>query len=587
MALRNADLADIVDRLGDLYELDGAVVYRVLAYRKAAARFRQTGESVERLAREGRLTELQDVGATIAAKVDELLATGKLTALEKLEAKFPPGLVEVMRLPGVGAKTTRRLYDDLGITGIDDLRAACEAGRVREVKGLGQKAEEKILAAIAAGAAPRKGVILLDRALERAGELLEGVRAHPDCVAASEAGSLRRRRETVGDIDLIAASDEAAAVLRTFTELPPVGEVLSLGDTKATILTNDGVQVDLRVVPPDAYGNLLQHFTGSKAHNVAMREAAQKRGLKVSEWGIENEETGEVQRMADEREVYAALGYAWIPPELREQSGELEAARRDELPDLLEVGDLQGDLHTHTVASDGHQTVEQMATAALELGYEYLAITDHAWGVGMGMGHDADTIGPYAAHIREVARDFAPRGLVLLAGVEANIMPDGGLDLPDEVLGELDWVVASVHGARGQTRAQVTARLVAAAEHPHVDVIGHPSGRMLDRREAYDFDVEALIAACAEHGTFLEVNANPRRLDLKGEHVRLAIRAGVPILVNTDAHRTRTLGLMPYGVATARRGWATAADVGNTRDWAGFAKLRKAGRPQPSAASRR
>ena len=355
-----------------------------------------------------------------------------------------------MRLPGVGAKTTRRLFDELGVTGIDDLRAACESGRVREVKGLGAKAEEKILAAISSGAAPRKGVILLDRALERAGELLEGVRAHPACVAASEAGSLRRRRETVGDIDLIAASDEASALLQTFTELPPVAEVLARGDTKATILTNDGVQVDLRVVPPDVYGNLLQHFTGSKAHNVAMREAAQKRGLKVSEWGIEDEETGEVQRMADEREVYAALGYAWIPPELREQAGELEAARKDALPELLRGRrPARRPAHAHRRLgrppdgrADGRRPRSSWATSTSRSPTTPGA---SAW----AWASTSDTVGPYAEHIREVAQEFAPRGLVLLAGVEANIMPDGDLDLPDDVLAELDWVVASVHGARG------------------------------------------------------------------------------------------------------------------------------------------
>jgi DNA polymerase (family 10) len=579
VALRNADLADIVDRLGDLYELDGAVVYRVLAYRKAAARFRQTGESVERLAREGRLTELPDVGGTIAAKIYELIATGAISALERLESRIPPGLVEVMRLPGVGAKTTRRLHDELGVTSLDDLRVAAETGRVRELKGLGAKAEEKILASIQAGAAPRKGVILLDQALERAEELLAGVRAQPGCVAASEAGSLRRRRDVVGDIDLIAASEDAPALLGAFCELAPVAEVLAKGDTKATIVTNDGIQVDLRVVPPDAYGNLLQHFTGSKAHNVALREAAQQRGLKVSEWGIEDEETGEVRRMADEAEVYAALGYAWIPPELREHAGELEAARTHALPALLQVEDIRGDLHTHTTASDGHASIEEMAEAAMARGYAYLAITDHSSGVGMGMGLDADGALAHAERVREVARGLAPQGFALLSGIEVDIMAGATLDLPDEVLAQLDWVVASVHGARGQDRAALTRRLIAAAEHPHVDVIGHPSGRMLGRRDAYDFDVEALIAACVEHGTFLEVNSNPRRLDLKGEHVRLAIRAGVPITVTTDAPRTTTLDLLPSGVATARRGWATAADVANTRDWAGLQAMRKPGRP--------
>lgn len=579
MALRNADVADLIDHLGDLYELDGAIVHRVLAYRRAAARLRQTGESVDRLAAEGRLTELPDIGKTIAEKIVELRDTGRLAALERLEARYPPGLGEVMHLPGVGAKTTRKLFDALGITGIDDLRAACEAGRVRGLPGLGAKAEEKILAAIAAGGGPRKRAILLDRALERAGDLLAVVRAHPGCVAASEAGSLRRRRETVGDIDLIAAADDPRPLLEAFAAADVVGEVIAVGDSKASIVTNDGLQVDLRVVPPASFGNLLQHFTGSKDHNVAMREEAQARGLKVSEWGIEEVETGVVHRFAAEDDVYRFLGYAPIPPELREDGGELEAARAGALPALVEVAAIRGDLHSHTTASDGKASLEEMAAAAQARGLRYLALTDHTRGVGMGMGLDAAEAVAHAERIRAHAATLTPAGFALLAGIEVDILADGALDLPDDVLAGLDWVVASLHGARGQGREQLTARLVAAAASPHVDVIGHPTGRLLGEREAYDVDIEAVIAACAEHGTFLEVNANPRRLDLRPEHVRLAIAAGVGIVVSTDAHRPSTLDLMPFGVATARRGWATAADVVNTLDWPALHARRKPGRP--------
>ena len=581
MALRNADVAELIERLGDLYELDGAVVYRVLAYRRAARRIAEATEPVERLSVEGRLTDLPDVGATIAAKVEELRTTGTLASLERLQAKYPPGLVDVMRLPGVGAKTARRLFDLAGIASVDDLREAAESGRIRELPRLSERTEQKLLAAIAAGAEPRKREVLLDRAVERAAGLLAHLRAHPACVAADEAGSLRRRRETVGDLDLIAASDEPAALLAAFAELGRAddADVTAQGDSKATIVGHDGIQVDLRVVPPAAYGNLLQHFTGSKEHNVALREVAAARGLRVSEWGVEEVESGEVFRSEDEAAVYERLGYAWIPPELRENRGELEAARDGRLPRLVEVADLRGDLHAHSTASDGKATVAQMAAAARERGYGYLAITDHSAGVGMGIGLDAGQIREHAANIREHAAGLADEGFALLAGVEVDILADATLDLPDDVLAGLDWVVASVHGARGQTREQITARLVAAARHPHVDVIGHPTGRMLGRRDAYDVDLEAVIAACAEHGTFLEINSNPNRLDLKPTHARMALDAGVRLLINTDAHRTTTLRLIEYGVAQARRAWATADDILNTRTWAELSGLRKPGRP--------
>jgi DNA polymerase (family 10) len=573
--LRNADFADLIERLGDLYELDGAVVYRVTAYRKAAARMRMTAESVDRLSAEGRLTELPDVGDTIAAKVTEYRTTGTLRALEKLEAAYPPGLVGVMRLPGVGAKTTRKLYETLGITGIDDLRAACEDGRVRDVPGLGAKAEERILAAINSGGGPRKGIILLDRALERAEALLAGLRAHRACVAASEAGSLRRRRETVGDLDLIAASDDPPALLAAFCKLPEVAEVTASGDSKASILTHDSIQVDLRVVPPGVFGNLLQHFTGSKAHNVAMREEAVQRGLSISEWGIEDTATGEVFRTDSEEAVYEHLGYAPIPPELRENAGELQAARAGTLPDLVRLEQIRGDLHSHTHASDGHDSIGEMAAAAMARGYGYLAITDHSGGVGMGIGLDAGDMLRHVERIREQAAGLAPAGFTLLAGAEVDIMADATLSYPDDVIAQLDWVVASIHVSQRQDRDRMTARLVAAASHPLVDVIGHPSGRQLGARDPYDYDLEAVVEACLKGGTFLEVNSNPRRLDLPPPAVRLAIEAGVGVIVSTDAHRVATLDFMRYGVAIARRGWATAAAIVNTREWAEVDAMRR------------
>ncbi len=582
MTLRNSDVADLLDRLGDLYELDGAVVYRVLAYRRAAARIRETGESVDRLSAEGRLTELADVGETIATKVEEFRQSGSLAALERLEAKFPAGLVGVMRLPGVGAKTTRRLYDGLGITSVEDLRVACEAGRVRELPGLGTKAEEKMLAGIRAGGTSRKAPVRLDRALVRAEALLAEIRSHPACVAASEAGSLRRRRETVGDIDLIAASDDAPALLGAFAASSAHAEVIALGDTKCSAVSHDGIQVDLRVVPPASYGNLLQHFTGSKDHNIALREDAVARGFSVSEWGIETVEAGAVFRTASEDEVYRYLGYQPVPPELREDDGELALAREGNLPELVTLDRIMGDLHTHTVASDGHGTIADMAAGAVERGYAYLAITDHSAGVGMGIGLEAEATLEHAANVRRHAAVASGAGLELLAGSEVDIMADGSLYFDDATLAHLDWVVASIHVAQTQDRDRITKRLVSAAENPYVDVIGHPSGRLIGDREAYEFDLEAVIAACAEHGTFLEVNSNPRRLDLAPPAIRLAIQAGVGIVISTDAHRVETLDFMRYGVMAARRGWATPAAIVNTLGWTEFCSRRKASRRQSS-----
>ncbi|MDX6565295.1 MAG: polymerase, partial [Gaiellales bacterium] len=388
--LSNGEIAQLIDLLGDLYEIDGAVVYRVLAYRKAAASMRETPESVWRLSEEGKLTQLDGIGDTIAAKVRELRETGTLVSLEKLRAKLPESLVEIKRLPGVGAKTAKRIYDELGISTIAELEAAATAGTLRGHAGIAEKKEQAILEAIAAGAGSRKTVIILERALRLSGSILEGLRAQQTCVRASEAGSLRRRVEVVGDIDLIAASDYAGALIGWFCEQEIAAQVVGRGETKGSIITNDGVQVDLRVVPPAAFGNLLQHFTGSKAHNVAMREDAVKRGLKVSEWGVENVETGAVFQTGEEDEVYRHLGYEPVPPEIREGTVELARARAGTLPALIEVGDVRGDLHVHTNVSDGKATLIEMVEAARASGLDYLAITDHSAGVGMGIGLEAD-----------------------------------------------------------------------------------------------------------------------------------------------------------------------------------------------------
>jgi DNA polymerase (family 10) len=579
VSLSNGEIARTIDVLGDLYEIDGAVVYRVLAYRKAAASMRETPESVWRLSEQGRLTELDGIGDTIAAKVRELRETGTLASLEKLRAKLPESLVEIKRLPGVGAKTAKRIYDELGISTLAELEAAAEAGTLRGHAGIAEKKEQSILESIRAGAGARKGMIILDRALKLSGTILDGLRAHPECVRASEAGSLRRRLDSVGDIDLIAASDDAPTLIGWFCEQEITAQVVGRGDTKGSILTHDGVQVDLRVVPPAAFGNLLQHFTGSKAHNVAMREDAVKRGLKVSEWGVETVETGEVFQTDDEDEVYRHLGYQPIPPEIREGTIELARARAGTLPVLVEASQIRGDLHVHTNASDGKATLEEMVAAALEAGLEYVAITDHSAGVGMGIGLEPDDLRRHVERIRAYGETID--GLTLLAGAEVDVMVDGSLYYDDALLAELDWVVASLHVGQRQDSERATHRLISAIENPHVDLIGHPSGRLLGRREGYEFDVPAVVEAAARSGTFLEINCGPARLDLRPAHAKAAIEAGVKLLISTDAHRSTSFAHLQLGIAMARRAWATADDIANTRPWAELDAMRKRHRSTP------
>ncbi len=582
MALRNADVADLFDLLASLSELDGAIVHKVIAYRRAAEQFRTTAESVERMAEEGRLTDLPGIGKTIAAKVDEIRATGTMEALEKLRAVYPDGVVQVMQVPGVGPKTAKRLLTELDVRDVDGLRAACEAGRLRDLKGLGAKKEAAILESIQAGGGPRKRVILLDHALDRAEMLVTALRAEPGCRAAEIAGSLRRRKEVIGDVDLVAASDDPAPLLERFAAHEGVQDVVALGDAKASVVLHDGLQVDLRVIDPAQWGSLLQHFTGSKAHNVALRERARDQGLSLSEHGFAPIGGGDPEPCATEEDVYARLGLDWIPPELREDQGEIAAAAAGELPKLVALSDLKGDLHAHSDASDGKATPTDMGRAAQARGLDYLAVTDHSHAVGMGIGLDPAETLANMRRVRKAAKALEKDGFRLLTGIEVDILPGGQLDLPDEVLGQLDWVVASAHGVRGQTGDELTRSMVAAIEHPHVDVIAHPTGRLLDGRAAYDVDVEALIEACARTGTFLEVNANPRRLDLRPEHVRAAIAAGVGICISSDAHRPEGIDVLRYGVDTARRGWAQKADVVNALPWAKLEKRRKRGAVAPS-----
>jgi DNA polymerase (family 10) len=578
--LTNAQIAAAFDELGDLYELDGAVSYRVIAYRNAAKAVRDAAVSVIGMSRQGRVTELAGIGKTLEEKLRALDETGDIPAAQKLRAKYPTGLISVMHLPGFGPKRARRLYDELGIDSLDALRAAAEAGRIRGLRGFGARVEENLVRVLAeheegGGPAPR---VLLSRALPVADQIVGALRAHPATERVEVAGSLRREADSVKDIDIIATASDPAALASTLRELALVESVQSTGDNGARVTTHSGMRVDLKVVEPDQFGNVLQHFTGSKAHNVALRESAVRRGLHVSEYGILDDATGETTRCATEEEVYERLGLEWIPPELREGRGELEAATPGGpgLPRLVTLEDLRGDLHCHTTASDGRQTAEQMALGARDSGLEYLAITDHSASHGFGNHVTPDEL---ERRIEEIhALNERIEGIELLIGTESNILTDGSPDYPDELLSRLDWVIASVHTSFGMGAQEMADRMVAAIEHPWIDAIGHPTGRKIETRAPYAIDMERVIEAAARTGTMLEINSAPDRRDMNEVHARAAAEAGVMVLIDSDAHSVRNFSLLRYGVATARRAWLTPEQVANTRPWPEFARLRKRAR---------
>jgi DNA polymerase (family 10) len=573
----NAEIAAALDELGVLYELDGAVRYRVLAYGTAAKAIRESPVSVAELAREGRATEIPGVGKTLAEKILALLDTGEIPAAVKLKAKFPPTLIAVTRVPGVGSKTARRLFEELGVADLDDLKAAAEEEKIRDLKGLGPKVEENVLAALERLGEPGEGPgrLLLSAVRPIAHELAAALREHPAANRVEVAGSVRRWAETCKDIDLIATAEQPAALAEHLAGHPLIAAAGTPGANGVRAQTHNGISVDLRIVAPAAFGNLLQHFTGSQAHNVQLREEAVGRGLSVSEHGITEVESGEVELCEDEPAVYARLGYEYIEPELREGRGELKAARAGELPELIELGDVKGDLHAHTTLSDGRNSLAEMAEAGRERGYAYMAITDHSASHGFG---DHVTAERLWERIEEVAEwNKGKRGFRLLAGSEINIGLDGSLDYPDDLVEALDWVVASVHTSFSISEKEMTGRVLEAIENPQVNCIGHLTGRLIGRREPYGIDVEAVAAAAARTGTMIEINGNPNRRDLSEHHARLAAEAGVAIVLNTDAHGVDTLDNMDYAVATARRAWLTAADVANTRGWREFSKLLKRG----------
>jgi DNA polymerase (family 10) len=559
--VKNELVARTLYEIADLLDLDG-VAFKPRAYRRVAEVVESLGEPIEDLVRDGRHSELPGVGEAIAKKIAEIVETGHLAYHDELRAKLPIDLHALTRVEGVGPKTAKLLYDALGVRTLADLEAAAREGKVHTVKGLGAKTEEKILR----GLAETRGVegrMLLGLALPRAESLIATLRKTGLFERLECAGSLRRGRETVGDLDLLAVSADSARASDAFVELPDVAEVLAHGEARSSVRLDNRMQVDLRIVPAESFGTALQYFTGSKAHNIALRKLAVAKGWKLNEYGLYDAADRSVAG-EDEDGVYRALGLEPIPPELREDAGELAAARgagSGSLPRLVEIADLRGDLHVHTDASDGTASLEEMVEAARARGLSYIAVTDHARFAEVIGGLTPDGL---RAQIDAIAKlNETLDGFRVLTGIEANVQPDGSLDLPDELLAKVDVVVASVHSHFRQTRDEMTARLVRAVSNEHVDILAHPTGRKIGERPPYDADWDLVFRAAAEHACALEINANPIRLDLSAELARRAVAAGCRLSIGSDAHAPEHFGFLRLGVLTARRGWATAKDVAN------------------------
>jgi DNA polymerase (family 10) len=552
----NEEVAGLLREYAELTQITGGDPFRVRNYEKAARSVRGWADDLSRLDVKG-LQAIPGVGASIAAKIAEYLQTGAIAALDDLRARIPAGVLELTRVPGLGPKRALQLSHDLGVTSVDELTTAIKAGRLEGLAGFGARSEERLLAGIEVYRQGRERV-LLDVARHTATTMVAALAAAPGCQRCAYAGSLRRWRETIGDVDVLAAADDSAPLMAAFVAQPEVASVIGSGPTKTSIRTVTGLQADLRVVPLDTWGAALQYFTGSRAHNVAVRQIAVRKKLKLSEYGLFDAESGDLIVSRTEEEVYARLGLAWVPPAMREDRGEVEAASRGEIPTLVRENDLRGDLHTHTNLTDGVAALEDMVAAAERRGYAYYAITDHAPDLVMHRMTDEKML---AQRDRVRALDT---GLELLHGTELNIAPDGSVDWPADFLAGFDLCVASVHSHFDQPRAEMTRRFITACENPYVNVIGHPTARRMGRRPPVDVDFGELFRACARTGTALEVNASPQRLDLPSDHIRAARDAGVKFAIDSDAHSVSDLDYMVYGVGTAQRGWLTPDDVINT-----------------------
>jgi DNA polymerase (family 10) len=570
--MNNKQIAKVFEDIADLLELKGENVFKIRAYQKVVRAIEQLPMELEQLVKEEKLREVPGVGEAIAKKITELVATGKLEYYEKLKTEFPEGISTLLDIPGIGPKTAMLLSSDLGIRTVDELEKAILEGKVAQLPRLGEKTAENILRHIQA--LRRKDQrIPIGEALNIVDEIFARLREVPGVKNLVPAGSLRRFRETVGDIDLMGTADDAEAVIKAFTSLPMVKEVLASGTTKASVVVSGGLQVDLRIVEHDSFGSLLQYFTGSKQHNINLRTKVLRQGLSLSEYGITNLKTGELEKFATEEAFYKRLGLQYIPPEIREATNEIELAEKGKIPRLIESGDIKGDLHVHTDWSDGRESIETMVLAAKALGYEYVCISDHSAGRGIARGLNRARLKEQMAEIKSLNERLD--GIHILTGMEVDIRADGTLDMPDEVLAELDIVTASIHSGMNQTEEQMTRRIIKAMENPNMDILGHPTGRLMPDREPIAVDMEAIFQAAVRNKTILEINAMPSRLDLKDTHVYRARELGIKLLISTDAHATEHLGLMRFGVGVARRGWCEAKDILNTRSLAELTKYLK------------
>lgn len=568
--MENIEIAKTLDEVADLLEIQTANPFRVRAYRNAARTIGTLGTSVtSMLEHHGKaLEELPGIGADLAGKIATICRTGRLPLLAELARKTPESLVALLRIPGVGPKRAKLIHEKLGVKTLSQLEKAARAGRISELPRMGPALEQTILRGIEQDKT-RSARVPLAEAEAYVRPLVERLRAMPEVDQLDVAGSFRRRSETVGDVDILVASRDAAAVATVFLGDSDAKQVLARGDTRCSVVLRSGLQVDLRIVPAASYGSALHYFTGSKAHNIAIRLLGVKRGLKINEYGVFRGERSIGGRT--EEEVFRAVGLGWIPPELREQRGEIEAARAGRLPSLVDLADIRGDLQMHTDATDGKNTLAEMVAACEARGYEYIAITDHTKAVRVAGGLTSAGFDKQSRAIDAIRK--RARTLVVFKGAEVDILEDGSLDLDDDTLGALDVVVASVHSRFNMSKTEMTRRIVRAVEHPKVHILAHPTGRLLGQREPYALDMAAIIGAARDYGVLLEVNAQPDRLDLSDLHVRMAVEAGVKLVISTDAHRVRELDCMRYGVDQARRGWCEAKDVANTRHVAAFRKL--------------
>jgi DNA polymerase (family 10) len=571
MPVLNSDVARIFNRLADLLEIESANPFRVRAYRNAARTVSNLSKGVSEIIEVGEdLCELPGIGKDLAGKIKEIVETGTLSQLEELEEKTPPELSELMKISGLGAKRVRALYKELDISSIEDLKKKAQQGKIRGLRGFGKKTEAKILEEIEE-AKSHGGRIKLVKAEETANALLKYFKKVKGIKNITVAGSYRRRKETVGDLDILVSCRKDSKVMQAFLDYDEVKRVISKGETKSSVILRSGLQIDLRKVAAESYGAALHYFTGSKAHNIAIRKMGVKKKLKINEYGVFKGD----KRVAGktEEEVYQQVDLAYIEPELREDNGEVEAAQKGNLPKLVTVNDIRGDLHAHTKETDGHNTLEEMAEAAMERGYEYLAITEHSKKVTMAHGFDAKKLEKQIRTIEKLNGKLA--GITILKGIEVDILKDGSLDLPDDILKELDVVVCSVHYNRNLSKGQMTERIIKAMDKPYFNILAHPTGRLINERGPYEVDLEKVLEKAKDAGCFLEVNAHPDRLDLADTHCRMARSMGVKLVISTDAHSTTGLYFMHFGVDQARRGWLEAQDVLNTRTLKDLKKLLK------------